>query len=80
MRHSKKCFWSVAVIGIVFFVVPNPTLRALEAVTLEWSCGAVGGGWYTMAAGIAEIVKEQVPEITIKRRDFQRQQRALGGG
>ncbi|MCD6363252.1 MAG: TAXI family TRAP transporter solute-binding subunit [Synergistetes bacterium] len=36
------------------------------AATYEWCAGAVGGGWYTMAAGIAELVKEKCPDINIK--------------
>ena len=50
---------------IAIFAMGSPS-RSLETITIEWSCGAVGGGWYTMAAGISEIVKQQVPEITIK--------------
>lgn len=61
-----KCFLSVVTLGVVLLLVPNWSSTAPAPVTLEWTCGAVGGGWYTMAAGIAEIVKSQVPEITIK--------------
>lgn len=34
--------------------------------TLEWTTGQLGGGWYTMAAGMAKIVMERFPDVTIK--------------
>ncbi len=36
-----------------------------KAVTLTWTAGPVGGGWYQMAGGIAELVRETTG-ITVK--------------
>jgi hypothetical protein len=42
------------------------SVQAGEPVTLTWTAGGAGGGWYTIAGGIANIVKEADPDITIK--------------
>src|SRR3954471_17554881 len=34
--------------------------------TYEFVAGSLGGGWYTMAAGIAALVKDENPEIQIR--------------
>lgn len=34
--------------------------------TLELTAGQLGGGWYTMASGMAKIVMERYPDVTIK--------------
>jgi TRAP transporter TAXI family solute receptor len=65
MQRKKTLVGLIVLLGI-FVLFGTGTSRALEPTTLEWSCGSVGGGWYTMGAGIAEIVKAAVPEITIK--------------
>lgn len=39
---------------------------ALKPATYSWTAGSMGGGWYTQAGGMATIVKNNVPEITIK--------------
>lgn len=36
------------------------------AVSLKSSAGSVGGVWYTVSAGLGEIVKEVIPDIDIK--------------
>ena len=66
MNDSKMRFWIVATMGLIAILALRSSSTALVPITVEWSRGAVGGGWYTMAAGISEIVKVQVPEITIK--------------
>ncbi|MBN2859706.1 MAG: TAXI family TRAP transporter solute-binding subunit [Sphaerochaetaceae bacterium] len=38
----------------------------LQPATYSWTAGGMGGGWYTQAGGMAAIVKNNVPEITIK--------------
>lgn len=40
--------------------------EALTPATYSWTAGGMGGGWYTQAGGMAAIVKNNVPEITIK--------------
>lgn len=39
---------------------------ALTPATYSWTAGGMGGGWYTQAGGMAALVKNNVPEITIK--------------
>jgi TRAP-type uncharacterized transport system substrate-binding protein len=29
-----------------------------KSVSLTWTAGPVGGGWYTIAGGIAELVRD----------------------
>ncbi len=36
------------------------------AETIEWSAGSLGGGWYTMSAGIAKIITSENPDMNIK--------------
>ncbi|MBK1658680.1 TAXI family TRAP transporter solute-binding subunit [Paracraurococcus ruber] len=50
-------------------VVPlaAPFLRpAVAQQTLEWVAGSLGGGWYTMAAGLSALIKDENPEIQIR--------------
>ena len=47
---------------MVFAALP---LQA-EQVTLTWTAGGAGGGWYSIAGGIATIIKEADPDIVIK--------------
>ena len=62
MRGSWRL---VAVVGacIIFAALP---LQAGEQITLTWTAGGAGGGWYSIAGGIATIVKEADPDIVIK--------------
>lgn len=44
-----------------------PFIRPASAqAPLEWVAGALGGGWYTMTTGCAQIVQEANPGITIR--------------
>jgi TRAP transporter TAXI family solute receptor len=44
-----------------------PFIRTAAAQqTLEWVAGSVGGGWYTMAAGLSALIKDENPEIQIR--------------
>jgi len=60
----RKSFWVFAAVCsfMVFAVLP---LQA-QQVTLTWTAGGAGGGWYSIAGGIATIVKEADPDIVIK--------------
>jgi hypothetical protein len=40
--------------------------QSLQAATLTWVAGGVGGGWYVQAGGIARMIAEKEPKITIK--------------
>ena len=37
-----------------------------KPVNMTWAAGSLGGGWYSMAGGIASIIKEKNPNINIK--------------
>jgi len=45
-----------------------PFIRTAAAAeqTLEWVAGSLGGGWYTMAAGLATVIQEENPEIRVR--------------
>lgn len=44
-----------------------PFIRTAAAQqSMEWVAGSLGGGWYTMAAGVAALVKDENPEIQIR--------------
>ena len=44
----------------------NESSMEFEPVTLTWVAGGVGGGWYTQAGGLAQLINENEPKITIK--------------
>jgi hypothetical protein len=55
----------------VFAAVCSLTILAAlplqaQQITLTWTAGGAGGGWYSIAGGIATIVKEADPDIVIK--------------
>lgn len=37
-----------------------------KPVNLTWAAGGMGGGWYSMAAGISSVIKEKNPNVNIK--------------
>lgn len=44
-----------------------PFIRTASAqTTLEWVAGSLGGGWYTMAAGLSSLIREENPDIQIR--------------
>ncbi|RKX79942.1 MAG: TRAP transporter substrate-binding protein [Spirochaetes bacterium] len=38
----------------------------IKPITLTWTAGGMGGGWYTTAGGMARIINEVEPNLTIK--------------
>jgi hypothetical protein len=54
----------LAAVGLIMVVAALP-LQA-QQITLTWTAGGAGGGWYSIAGGIATIVKEADPDIVIK--------------
>ena len=50
---------------IIFFLFIF-TLSLSHAQTLTWTAGGVGGGWYTIAGGISNIINEKSGGITVK--------------
>ena len=60
----KRSFGVFAAVGMFMALAVLP-LQA-QQVTLTWTAGGAGGGWYSIAGGIATIVKEADPDIVIK--------------
>jgi hypothetical protein len=56
----KKIF---ALMFMVLFVLAT---SLVQAQTLTWTAGGVGGGWYTIAGGISNIINEKTGGITVK--------------
>jgi len=54
----KKLFL-VCVVSVMF-------QTAAFAETFEWTSGQLGGGWYTMTAGLAKFIEEAHPDMKIK--------------
>ena len=54
-----------AMVGLVLLAAALP-LQAADQVTLTWSAGGAGGGWYGMAGGIATVINQASPDIVIK--------------
>jgi TRAP-type uncharacterized transport system substrate-binding protein len=52
-------------IPIIFFLLFF-TVSLSHAQTLTWTAGGVGGGWYTIAGGISNIINEKAAGITVK--------------
>ncbi|MCH7637301.1 MAG: TAXI family TRAP transporter solute-binding subunit [Proteobacteria bacterium] len=60
-RGAKIAGLLVAVLAVSIFL-RGPQ----EYNTLELTAGQLGGGWYTMASGMAKIIMERYPDVTIK--------------
>jgi len=60
----KKSF-GICVAVCSFMAFAALPLQA-QQITLTWTAGGAGGGWYSIAGGIATIVKEADPDIVIK--------------
>lgn len=44
-----------------------PFVRTAAAQqTIEWVAGSLGGGWYTIAAGLSALIKDENPELQIR--------------
>lgn len=53
--------------GTAGAALATPALRtAVAQTTLEWVAGSLGGGWYTMAAGLSSLIREENPDIQIR--------------
>ncbi|HWT08243.1 MAG TPA: TAXI family TRAP transporter solute-binding subunit [Roseomonas sp.] len=53
--------------GTLGAALAAPFIRTAAAqTTLEWVAGSVGGGWYTMAAGLSALIREENPDIQIR--------------
>jgi TRAP transporter TAXI family solute receptor len=53
--------------GTLGVALGAPFIRTASAqTTLEWVAGSLGGGWYTMAAGLSSLIREENPDIQIR--------------
>jgi len=73
MKKMLKSFLILALVLVAGIVsaaaqveAPATTGETLKPATYSWTAGGMGGGWYTTAGGMTAIVKNNVPEITIK--------------
>jgi TRAP transporter TAXI family solute receptor len=62
----KRRLAALVVISILLLLSARSAPAADKEVNLTWMAGSAGGGWYQMAAGIAAIIKDADPGITIK--------------
>src|SRR5262249_28592248 len=58
MRRSTRTL--VTIVAAVLLAGP-----AMAQSSLTWTACAVGGGWYAISGGMAELVREQ-PQLTVK--------------
>jgi uncharacterized protein len=61
MKKSLGVFAAICCL-MVFSALPV----LAQQITLTWTAGGAGGGWYSIAGGIATIIKEADPDIVIK--------------
>ena len=61
MKRSLGVFAAVC-----WFMVFSALPVLAEQITLTWTAGGAGGGWYSIAGGISTIIKEADPDIVIK--------------
>ncbi len=68
MKTRTLMTMAVILLGAFVAIVPALTADAaeLKPTTLTWVAGGVGGGWYVQAGGIARMIAEKEPKITIK--------------
>jgi len=70
VKFINKLFLALLILIIMVFssasVVADNTSMEFDPVTLTWVAGGVGGGWYTQAGGLAQLINENEPKITIK--------------
>ena len=52
-------------VGLVFLAC-FAVVSLVQAQTLTWTAGGVGGGWYSIAGGISNIIHEKAGGITVK--------------
>lgn len=53
--------------GLLATSLALPFIRTAQAQqTYEWVAGSVGGGWYTMAAGLSALIKDENPDLQIR--------------
>jgi hypothetical protein len=60
----------IRIVAALLFLCASAGLAIAQAdikpATYTWVAGGMGGGWYTVAGGFANLVNEKEPRITIK--------------
>ncbi len=60
-----RCKWAVVtMLAVSLFLGAGPA--SAQQVTLTWTAGGAGGGWYGMAGGISAILMEADRDLVIK--------------
>jgi uncharacterized protein len=52
--------------GGAALALPAVLRSARAQQTLEWVAGSIGGGWYTMAAGVSALIRDENPDLQIR--------------
>jgi uncharacterized protein len=63
--RSRTWLGVLLVIGLVGFA-GGPAFAADKQITLTWTAGGLGGGWYTIAGGLADLIHSVHNDIVIK--------------
>lgn len=58
MHRHRWWVFAAVVIGLGALLAPVGEAAQQKPVTLTWSAGPVGGGWYLIAGGIAELIRD----------------------
>lgn len=59
MSLKQKTAFAAAILAASSFTPAH-------AQTIEWVAGQLGGGWYTMVTGMAKVVEESTPGLSVK--------------
>jgi hypothetical protein len=65
MRAAGKALVTNLLVGLVVLVGITGAAAQQRQVSLTWTAGPVGGGWYQIAGGIAELIRDTTG-ITVK--------------
>lgn len=66
MRKHTVLIGFLAVLVSFLMVSQGFSQSKVAPITLQASAGGVGGVWYIVLAGVAELIKEKAPEIQVK--------------
>lgn len=66
MRRRRTALVVFSVIVLLMSGLGVFSAQAAPQANLVWSAGSLGGGWYTMAGAIAEMIAREAPGIQIR--------------
>lgn len=61
MRFRSMIVLFSLMIFLFFF-----SLHSVAMTSLTWTAGPIGGGWYMMAGGMAELITEHLPDVHVR--------------